>query len=185
MVIVNHRQARHGDARAEPDSHPSSAGTRGYLASMRTNVSARGQPISARGQSVSACEQSLFRHKELLGERDQESATPAEWRQVWMGFSRCFYEMGVYDMAINSGTAALEMNRHFPQAHKYIALALKASGDYDTAIATMTRAVLYEAPWDDKNLELNKALLTTWLVDKNVLFSQNLHQHTTRFSPQN
>jgi hypothetical protein len=62
MVIVNHRQARHGDARAEPDSHPSSAGTRGYLASMRTNVSARGQPISARGQSVSACEQSLFRH---------------------------------------------------------------------------------------------------------------------------
>jgi hypothetical protein len=48
MVIVNHRQARHGDARAEPDSsHPSSAGTRGYLASMRTNVSARGLPISA------------------------------------------------------------------------------------------------------------------------------------------
>jgi hypothetical protein len=47
MVIVNHRQARHGDARAEPDSRPSSAGTRGYLASMRarrTKVSARGQP---------------------------------------------------------------------------------------------------------------------------------------------
>jgi hypothetical protein len=62
MVITNHRQARHGDARAEPDSHPSSAGTRGYLASMRTNVSARGQqPISARGQPVSAREQSLFR----------------------------------------------------------------------------------------------------------------------------
>jgi hypothetical protein len=62
MVIANHRQARHGDARAEPDSRPSSAGTRGYLASMRTNVSARGQPISARGQPVSAREQSLFRH---------------------------------------------------------------------------------------------------------------------------
>jgi hypothetical protein len=54
MVIVNHRQARHGDARAEPDSHPSSAGTRGYLASMRTNVSARGQPISARSPSLLA-----------------------------------------------------------------------------------------------------------------------------------
>lgn len=129
-------------------------------------------------------ETAVEQYKELLM-RDQESGTAPEWRLVWMGLSRCFYEMGVYDMAINSGTAALEMNRHFPQAHKYIALALKASGDYDTAIATMTRAVLYEAPWDDKNLELNKALLTTWLVDKNVLFSQNLYQHTTRFSPQN
>jgi hypothetical protein len=54
--------SRHGDACAEPDSHPSSAGTCGYLASMRTKVSARGQPVSARGKPVSACEQSLFRH---------------------------------------------------------------------------------------------------------------------------
>jgi hypothetical protein len=60
MVIVNHRQARHGDARTEPDSHPSSAGTRGYLASMRTNVSARGQPISARGGSPSLLASSPF-----------------------------------------------------------------------------------------------------------------------------
>ena len=97
-------------------------------------------------------------YKELLM-RDQESATPPQWRQVWMGFSRCFYEMGVYDKAIHSGMAALDMNRHFPQAHKYVALSQKACGDYDAAKATMTRAVLYEAPWDNKNLELNKALL--------------------------
>jgi hypothetical protein len=103
-------------------------------------------------------ETAIEHYKELLM-RDLESATPPQWRQVWMGFSRCFYEMGVYDRAIDSGMLALEMNRHFPQAHKYIALSQKATGDYDAAIATMTRAVLYEAPWDDKNLELNKALL--------------------------
>jgi hypothetical protein len=97
-------------------------------------------------------------YKELLM-RDQDSATPPQFRQVWMGLSRCFYEMGVYELAIHSGMAALEMNRHFPQAHKYVALAQRASGDYDAAIATMTRAVLYEAPWEDKNLESNRALL--------------------------
>ena len=59
---------------------------------------------------------------------------------------------------IGSGTAALETNRHFPQAHKYVAL-VRASGDSNAAKATMTRAILYEAPWDDKNLELNRALL--------------------------
>ena len=41
--------------------------------------------------------------------RDQKSDTPPQWRQVWMGFSCCFYEMGVYDKAIHSGTIALEM----------------------------------------------------------------------------
>ena len=97
-------------------------------------------------------------YKDLLM-RDQETATPPQWRQVWMGLSRCFYELGAYDKAIDSGMAAIEMNRHFPQVHKYVALAQHASLDYDAAKAIMTRAVLYEAPWDDKNLEMNKALL--------------------------
>jgi hypothetical protein len=45
MVIVSHREARHGDARAEPDSHPSSARTLGYLAGMRARrTHVRGRP---------------------------------------------------------------------------------------------------------------------------------------------
>jgi len=96
---------------------------------------------------------------EILMKYEQEPASPPQWRQVWMGLSRCYYEMGMYDKAIQSGMGALEMNRHFPQAHKYVALSQKAIGDYDAAKATMSRAVLYEAPWEDKNLELNKALL--------------------------
>jgi tetratricopeptide (TPR) repeat protein len=88
-----------------------------------------------------------------------EFASPPEQRQVYMGLSRCAYEMQEYDRAIQMGMVALEMNRHFPQAHKYVALAQKAIGDCDAAKATMTRAVLYEAPWDDNNLESNRALL--------------------------
>jgi len=97
-------------------------------------------------------------YKELLM-KGQEFATAPQWRQVWMGLSRCFYEMKEYGKAIDSGTAALEMNRHFPQAHKYVALAQKASGDRSSAIITMKNAILYETPWDDKNIEANRVLL--------------------------
>ena len=99
-------------------------------------------------------------YKELLMKNlNQGSGTPVEWHQLGMGLSRCCYELGEYDKAIHSGTAALEMNRHFPQAHKYVALAQKASGDLEAAKATMMRAVLYETSWDDRNIEANKDLL--------------------------
>lgn len=100
----------------------------------------------------------LAKYMELVM-RGEEAGTPIQWRKAWMGMSRCFYEIGEYDKAIAAGSLALEMNRHFPQAHKYVALAQKASGDLESAIATMSRAVLYEAPWEDENLEVNKALL--------------------------
>ncbi|CAJ1964279.1 unnamed protein product [Cylindrotheca closterium] len=97
-------------------------------------------------------------YKQILGNFEQHQASPPEWRRVWMGLSRCFFELGDYDMSIHAGTAALEMNRHFPQAHKYVALAQKASGDVEGAKATLSRAILYETPWDDDNIQSNKRL---------------------------
>ena len=75
-----------------------------------------------------------------------------------MGLCRCFYELGDYERAQAAGSAALEMNRHFPGAHKYIALAQKESGDLDAAIVTMNRAVLYETPWSEENMAETKNL---------------------------
>jgi len=109
-------------------------------------------------------ERAIALYRELLM-REQECATAPQWRQVWMGFSRCFYEMGEYDKAVGSGTAALQMNRHFPQAHKYVALAQKANGNHALAINTMKNAVLYETPWDDKNIEANRDLLRKIITD--------------------
>ena len=85
--------------------------------------------------------------------------SPAEQREIIMGVSRCFYEIGKYDHAIELGLGAIEMNRHFPQVHKYVALALKAKGDIEAARRTMSQAVLYETPWDDENIEANRTLL--------------------------
>ena len=63
------------------------------------------------------------------------------------------------DKTIAAGDAVLEMNKHFPQANKYIALAQKATRDIESARATLTRAILYEAPWDDDHLDKNRKLL--------------------------
>ena len=51
------------------------------------------------------------------------------------------------------------MNRHFPGVHKYIALSQKALGQRDEARKSMMRAILYEAPWDDKNKAENEDFL--------------------------
>ena len=53
----------------------------------------------------------------------------------------------------------MAMNRHFPGVHKLIAWPQRGQGDLEEARKTMSRAVVYEAPWDDKNRESNIALL--------------------------
>lgn len=77
--------------------------------------------------------------------------TAVQQRRLYMGMSRCFYYKKDYKKAIGLGESAIEMNRHFPQIHKYVALAQKASGDMEAAVRTMARAVHYETPWDDAN----------------------------------
>lgn len=95
-------------------------------------------------------------------EGPQDGSAPQQ-RQVFMGLSRCAYELGVYDKSIAGAEAALDYNRHFPGVHRYKALSEKALGNIDAAIRTMNRAVLYETPWDEcnkaENLKLYKELL--------------------------
>ena len=84
---------------------------------------------------------------------DHNSATPPQQRMMYMGLCRCFYYLGECDKALAAGDAALQMNRHFPFVHQYIALAQKAMGDLQAAKETMARALIYEAPWDDQHYE--------------------------------
>ena len=77
---------------------------------------------------------------------------------MFMGMSRCMYHLKNYEFAIQLGEAAIEMNRHFPQVHKYVALSQKASGDIEGAIRTMARAVNYETPWDEANRKVVLAM---------------------------
>jgi hypothetical protein len=81
----------------------------------------------------------------------EPNATPPEQRKIIMGMSRCFYELGIYEHSVELGLAAVEMNRHFPGVHKYIALSEKARGNIDEAVKIASRAVLYEAPWNEHN----------------------------------
>eukprot|EP00978_Attheya_sp_CCMP212_P033442 scaffold134962_cov49-Attheya_sp.AAC.2 len=77
--------------------------------------------------------------------------TPPQERQVFMGISRVAYEEGDYDNAIQFGEGAIEMNRHFPGAHHYVALSHFKKGDIEEARKIMSRAMLYETPWCDTN----------------------------------
>lgn len=84
---------------------------------------------------------------------EQSMMSPPQQRKVFMGFARCLYEEGNYEGSIRLGEAAIEMNRHFPGIHQYVALAYKEQGDLQKAQDVMAQAVLYETPWDSDHRE--------------------------------
>jgi tetratricopeptide (TPR) repeat protein len=87
------------------------------------------------------------------GSQHPES-TPPQQRRMLMGMSKCMYHLGKYELAIELGESAIEMNRYFPQVHKYVALSQMANGDANAAMRTMGRAVCYETPWDEANRKI-------------------------------
>lgn len=84
---------------------------------------------------------------------------PRQNRMMFAGIARCLFELKEYERAVAAAEAALAMNRHFPGVHKLLALPQRAMGKMQQAVASMSRAVLYEAPWDDLNKQENIALL--------------------------
>ena len=77
---------------------------------------------------------------------------------------RVYYELKDYEKAIMAGESCVEMNRHYNGVYKYYALAHKDSGDLKRAIEVMSRAVLYESPWDESNRAVVKADLQSLLL---------------------
>jgi hypothetical protein len=110
----------------------------------------------------------LYHQVFMLGGDDGENLNPSQCRMTFMGLGRCHYEIGDYDKAIYGMKASLDMNRGFPHIHKYLALSHKARGNYDLAIKTMKEAVLYEAPWSDETIRLNKELLCELINEHSV-----------------
>lgn len=113
--------------------------------------------LSAHYQNEERWEHALGIYKNIYDDLPYQD--PISQRKVLMGLSRCFYEIGNYEASIGLGEGILEMNRHFPGVHKYIALSQKALGQRDEARKSMMRAILYEAPWDDKNKAENEDFL--------------------------
>ena len=99
---------------------------------------------------------------------DPATAIPRQHRSMFAGASRCFFELEKYENAVAAGEAAMAMNRHFPGVHKLLARPQQAMGRIQLAVANMSRAVLYETPWDDLNLQKNIEFLQ-------VLQEEQLH----------
>lgn len=87
-------------------------------------------------------------------------------RDFYADFTRCLYELGQHEQAIEIGwDLVIEMNRTYAQCHKYVALSQKAVGRLDDAVTTMRQAVCYETPWDEANVDEARELLTQLLSD--------------------
>jgi hypothetical protein len=70
---------------------------------------------------------------------------------------------------MSAGSAAVEMNRNFPQAHKYVAIAQKAGGDLEAAIATIKYTILKLATEKKGNHSYqNTVLLMTTMLSAAV-----------------
>lgn len=89
-------------------------------------------------------------HFLLITHKKDWKLTPEQDRQVHMALSRLEYEDGNYKNSISCGEAALKMNRHFP-SYQYVALSYFKLGKIEEAKKTMSRAMLYETPWCDRN----------------------------------
>ncbi|KAL3910677.1 MAG: hypothetical protein SGARI_002005 [Bacillariaceae sp.] len=72
---------------------------------------------------------------------------------VFNGSSECAYHLMDYEASIQFGEMMIEVCRPYNWGHKYMALSQKAQGKLEEAKQTAARAVVYEAPWDDKHKE--------------------------------
>jgi tetratricopeptide (TPR) repeat protein len=89
--------------------------------------------------------------KMLSNMQDPSTMIPGQQCMIFMGLSRCAYHLGEYEEAIANGEIAIQINRHLPNVHKFVALSQKAMGDNDAARATMGRALVYETLLDEQH----------------------------------
>lgn len=97
-------------------------------------------------------EKALDTFHQLLEHPGVMSSPPFQ-RKAFAGMAQCFYEMGLYERALCTGEASLEMNRHYPGAHRIVAMIHRKNGSLEEARRIMKRAVIYETPWDMVNKE--------------------------------
>ena len=122
-----------------------------------------------RGEAYSACEKwddAVKIYISLFQEYVKRKMSPSTL--IVMGMSRAMYETKKYDAARDMGSDCINVSRWIPGVHKYVALSHKALGDINEAKKIMSRAILYEAYWDEDNLQQNKELLQMLIAEEEV-----------------
>ena len=137
------------------------------LTSRGENFATREQLVSARLEKAKVYklmenwDHAMESYRKLLEDfPEQADMTAIAHREIFASMAECLYHKGEYEMAIGTGEAAIEMNRHYDGCHKYVALSHKANGNIEKAREVMAQAVLYETPWDVENIEKARQL---WL----------------------
>ena len=95
-----------------------------------------------------------------LYQGEREYSPGMTWQQqhdIFTHLSRCCYELGDYETAIERGLDAISMCRIFPDCHKYVVLAYLATSNHEAAQQRAADAVIYEVPWDEEHRALTLA----------------------------
>eukprot|EP00980_Cylindrotheca_fusiformis_P010422 scaffold2315_cov113-Cylindrotheca_fusiformis.AAC.15 len=71
--------------------------------------------------------------------------------QVLIGKACCAFHLTQYEQSIQAGTEAIGVDRTFPNVHRYVALSQEAMGDLEACKVALSRAVNYEASWDEEH----------------------------------
>ena len=82
------------------------------------------------------------------------------------GISRAQYGLQNYHEAIIEGNRAVSDNWYHVRVHKCIALSQMKLGDIAAAKKTITRGILHEKQWDEKNRKENEELLRMILAEE-------------------
>ena len=108
------------------------------------------------------CAEAIQEYQRAL-EVDDTDVADEIYHKAAVGYCQAFYtKLGKYDELV-SLDKQLHWGRSFRIAegvHKYTALSQKAKGDIDAARRTMSRAILYEAPWSKENKARNLKILS-------------------------
>ena len=86
-------------------------------------------------------------------EAEREDSPGMTWLQeqeIFTQISRCHYELGEYEAAIETGSDAISIYRVIPDCHHYVALAYLAISKKQEAQQCAAEAVIYEAPWAEE-----------------------------------
>ena len=83
---------------------------------------------------------------------DDRQSEPQQHFDVFLGVTRCYYELGEYEAALQFGLKTISMNPYLPGSRQYVVLAYLAMGNQQRkAEKCAAEAVIYEAPWDEEH----------------------------------
>jgi len=124
------------------------------------------QTVLLKAETMKALEEwsnAIDTYKNLVDQLDEEKGedrtnpgisdllTFSLYHRIYTGYALCLYHTGDVSRALSIALSVLSQDRQARGAYTIVAQCQKAQGNWEEARKAMTKALLYETPWDRKN----------------------------------